>query len=289
VSTDTDQTTINHLFSGEDAGQEVPTQPEQATPQELVGEEGQQPPPPDVEGQGLQGEETPPAEGQQQEEEQPRMVPLPELIETRKRAQEAERAAQTLQQRYQQLEQMVQGLYQQQAPQRQQQQEYADPYSQQQQGPVDPFDNPQAYAQAIAQQAAEHARNETRQQLLNEKLNESEQQARQSHGDEVVEEAFEAAQQAGIAQAFINKPDAYGELVRWHKANKLSSEIGDDPESYKKQLRDQIRQEVIAEMKQGQSPPSNLPPSLSQATKANTAPEAVPDGKDFFKEMMNKK
>jgi len=288
VSTEQDQTTINHLFTGEGAGQEASTQTEQATPQQLVGEEGQQPPPPDVEGQGVPGEDgQEPVPGQEQVQDQPRTVPLPELIEERKRRQEAEKVFKAQQAELAQLKEMVQGLYQQNPQQRQQ---HADPYSQQQQAQQpDPFDDPHAYAQYLAQQAAQQARHETRQQLLSERLDQSEQRARESFGDGVVDEAFEAAAQAGIAQAFVNKPDAYGELVRWHNAQRLSSEIGDDPESYKKQLRDQIRQEVIAEMKQGQSPPSNLPPSLSTATKANDAPQAIPDGKDWFKQMMNSK
>ena len=282
MSTDTDTTSIQHLFSESDAGQEVPTQTEQAPPQEFAGEQGQQPPPPDVEGQGLHGEDgqptEPPAERQQQEEEQPRMVPLPELIETRKRAQEAERAAQDLQQRYQQLEQMVQGLYQQQAPQEQHQQ-------QQRPQEPDPFDDPHAYARSIE----ERVMGQVQQQFLNQQLNASEERARSAYGAETVDEAFEAARQAGIAQAFVNQADPYGELVKWHKAQRLQSEIGDDPESYKKQLRDQVRQELLAEMKQGTPPPSNLPPSLSTATKANTAPEVVKESKDWFKEMMNKR
>jgi len=282
VSTDTDKTTINHLFGGEDAGQEAPTQPEQATPEQLVGEEGQQPPPPDVEGHGMQGEDGQTSvPGQEQEQDQPRMVPLPELLEERKQRQEAQKTFKEQQQRLQQLEQMVQGLYQPQNPQQRQPQPDQYAYSQQQEPGIDPVDDPHGYARAIEERVER--------KLLDQKLTQDEARLRQTYGSEAVDEAYQDAQQAGFLDAFVGRQDAWDRLMEWHKAQKLRSEVGDDFESYRKKLEEEAEQRVLARLKQGQPPPSNLPPSLSTATKANSAPEAVPDGKDFFKEMMNKK
>ena len=266
-----DDVSINDILDDDFASQALT----QETP--ALYEPGQQPPPPDVEAQDHRGDQTPPADRQQQAEEAPRMVPLPELIETRKRAQEAERAAQDLQQRYQQLERMVQGLYQQQAPQEQQQP---------QQPVIDPFEDPQAYARSIE----ERVMHQVQHAFLSQQLDASERRAFESYGQEQVDEAFEAARQVGIAQVFINQPDPYGELVKWHRSQQLLREVGDDPEAYKKQLMDQIRQELLAETQQGNKPaPSNLPPSLSTATKASTSPQVVTDDQEFFRDMMNRR
>ncbi len=193
------------------------------------------------------------------EQPQPHMVPLSELIAERRERQEYA-------QKLRQLEDTVHRLTQPQQPQPQQ-------------STIDPVEDPQGFVNAITQQI------ETR--FLNQALNDSEARARGAHGNDVVDAAFQAARDAGMASAFTHKPDAYGEMVKWHQAQQLMATIGTNPTAYQEQLKAHIRAQVLAELKQGTPPPSNLSPSLSSAPKANNAPEVVSSGRDFFNSMMN--
>ncbi len=200
---------------------------------------------------------------------QTQTVPLAELIDTRRRAQAAEEALRAEQRRIDQLEDMMRRLTQ--------------PQQQVQQPQIDPVEDPQGFVNAITQQI------ETR--FLNQALNESETRARGTHGNDVVDAAFEAAKKSGMAQAFTHKPDAYGEMVRWHQAQQLIATIGTNPAAYEQQLRERIRAEEIAKLKQGTPPPSNLTPSLSSATKVNAAVAAahLQSDEDFFKSSINRR
>lgn len=100
----------------------------------------------------------------------------------------------------------------------------------------------------------------------------SEKFARIQHTDAVVDEAFAAAEAAGALNQFIGKRDAWGELVKWHKAQKALKEIGDDPEAYKQRMRQELMAELAAERANN---PANQPaPSLAGETNlgARTAP-----------------
>lgn len=267
MSTESAETNIGHLFGDHNAAPSV----EQASPQPSeqplppdVAESYQQPsaeatsqPQPEAPGQELQG----------QQQQQPHQVPLSELIEERKRRQSAEEFQRNQQRRIDQLEQTMARFTQ--PPQPPQPQ-------------IDPYEDPQAFAQSI-EQRIEH-------RFLNMSLNESERRARDAHGAEAVDAAFEAAQRSGFAQAFVNKPDAYGEMVRWHKAQQLSETIGEDPNAYRERLKSEVKQQLLAEMRQGTPPPSNITPPLSSATRADpNQPAAIGSDKDFFNEMMNRK
>lgn len=273
MSTESADTDITHLFAPQNAAPST----EQANPQI-----SEQPLPPDVdpfqnqvqeanpqqhEQQPVPGQEQPPVEQQQQE--QPRQVPLAELMEERKRRQSAEEYQRNQQRRIDQLEQTMARFTQPQQPQQQQPQ-------------IDPYEDPEAFAHSLEQRIE--------QRFLNMSLNESERRARESHGSEIVDAAFEAARRSGFSQAFVNKPDAYGEMVRWHKGEQLRETIGEDPNAYKEKLKVELKQQLLAEMRQGTPPPSNLTPPLSSATRADPAQAGgVGSNKDFFNEMMNRK
>lgn len=252
-------TTIDHLFAPEASEQG------QATPSE-------QPAPPDLDSHQFQQhapEAQPAATGQEQQQpQQQHQVPLSELIETRKRAQAAEEAARRAQQQLDQLNAEFRRFSQPQQPQPQQPQHV-----------IDPVEDPQGFVNLVTQQI------ETR--FLNNALNESERRARETHGSEAVDAAYEAAKQSGFAQAFTHKPDAYGEMVKWHKAQLLATQVGTDPAAYTEQLKATLRAQILAEMKQGTPPPQHLPPSLSSATRANSAPDVMGSDKDFFRQTMN--
>ena len=102
----------------------------------------------------------------------------------------------------------------------------------------DVFDDQAGFTQSIQrqiQQAADNAR-----------LDASEAMARQAHGDELVNEAFEAIKAAGVLPQFASKRDAWGEAVKWHLQQKAVSEIG-DPKTYRERVEAEIRAKIQAE------------------------------------------
>lgn len=245
-------TTIGHLFSSDST-------PEPQAQEPVATEQAAQP----AEDVSQQPQEQAPATEAAPQAPQPHTVPLAELIETRKRAQAAEEAARRQQQQIDYLTQSMQRLSQ---PEQQQ---------------PDPELDPAGALQAL--------RSEFQQSLLNQNLNISERYAREKHGDAAVEEAIQAAVTSGYGQVFASKPDAYKELMAWHEGQKVRQEIGADPAAYRQSLETEIRAKILAEMKQGAPPPSNLPPSLSSTTRVNGANEPVLSGRDFFNDMMNQR
>lgn len=101
----------------------------------------------------------------------------------------------------------------------------------------------------------------------------SERLTRAHHGDDLVNEAFAAAEASGALDQFKGKKDAWGDLVKWHKAQKVAREIGDDPDAYKARLRQELMAEIAAE--RAKSPANQPAPSLAGETNlgARTAPE----------------
>lgn len=100
-------------------------------------------------------------------------------------------------------------------------------------------------------------------------LNRSERMAKREHGDDFVQEAFAAAQAAGMAEQFGRSQFGWEDMADWHKRNveaqeakSLASEIG-DPAAYKAKIRDEILAELKAEMATEQV--KNLP-SLANET-----------------------
>jgi hypothetical protein len=128
--------------------------------------------------------------------------------------------------------------------------------------PIDPITDPDRYAQAIQAQMAMIASNTTA--TVSEKL------TRSQVGDAIVDEAFEAAQQAGVVDSFRGRQDPWGDLVKWHKTQKVQAEIGNDPEAYRERIRQQVMQELAA----GQS--ANLRPAPSLAGQSNLGTRNAP-------------
>lgn len=166
-------------------------------------------------------------------------VPLSELQSEREKRQEAQKArdeearlrreAEDNARRYQSmLDDMQRRAYAAQQPQPQQ--------------PVapDPLTDPDGWAR--------YQQEQFQTMLMHERANMSEVAARRAFGDEAVDKAVTAATQANIAAQFLRARDPYGALLEWHKRQMVLSEIGPDPEKYKTSIRDQIRQEVLAEL-----------------------------------------
>lgn len=81
----------------------------------------------------------------------------------------------------------------------------------------------------------------------------SEAKARVSYGSEAIDQAFEAAQAAGIIDQFKGQADPWGSLGKWHKgvleqekAQNLLKETGGDLEAYKAKIKAEVMAEIQA-------------------------------------------
>ena len=149
-------------------------------------------------------------------EQQPQQVPLAALKEARGQNK-------ALKDRLEQIERML-------ASQTQQQDRPK---------PPDVMDDPEGYSRFMeAQMAAVHS---------NAVATISERFARQTHG-ELVDEAFEAAKSQGMLDKFRGGQDPWGDLVKWHQSQRVMSEIGGDPDGWRKRELEKMRKELQAEM-----------------------------------------
>lgn len=198
----------------------------------------------DVVEEPAQEEPAAPVETQEAKHED-QQVPLAALKEVRSENK-------TLKQRLSDIEQLLRQKEQPQAP--------------------DPLLDPEAHSAFLIRQFQEGQAN-----VLAEM---SERFARNSYGDELVDEAFEAAQRSGVVEKFRGSKDPWGDLAKWHKAEKAKAEIGDDPTAYKERLKAELLAELKAETA-GRSvqPPASLAgqSNLSSSTPAWAGPVALDD------------
>jgi len=127
----------------------------------------------------------------------------------------------------------------------------------------DVLDNPQAYTQFLQSQAQQLAQNA--------KLDLSEDMARSTHGDEVVDQAFQALQASGDALAYqkiMQTRNPWDSLVKWHKQQSVVSEIGDDVDSWVQKKEAEIRQRLEAELaaKQVKEAAAKTAPSMANVS-----------------------
>lgn len=249
-----------------------PPPPPAAAPQAPVG------PAPHIDSSGQPTSPMPPPVNQP-EPGRERMVPLPELLDTRHRLQSERARAEELARHNEQLVEALQRI----AVQQQQPPQPPPP-------PIDPNVDPAgalAQMQQAMRQEVEQIRRETQFTTLNQHLNNSEREARRDFGHQTVDAALNAAMQSGMADHFRNQADPYSAMVEWHQAQELARAIGPDPRRFVDRIRMEERQRLIAEMRNGAPPPSNIPPSLAGATRsADGAPIAVQGSKDFFENML---
>lgn len=214
----------------------------------------------------------PDLEPSSEEEEQPdRRVPLSELQSERRKRQEYEARIAEIEQSARERE----AVYQQQLRQLQ-------PQQQQPQQEPDIFDDPDAYfSKRISP---------IQQQFENARLDMSEGRARDKFGDDVVEEAMAAAQQAGALGHFAQQRHPYGELVQWFQREKTLAEVGPDTAAYRSNIEKEVRAQVLAELKSGQTqgqPQARFPTSLADQTHTggqqggDVSPQALLD--DMFR------
>jgi hypothetical protein len=242
-----DDAVLDDVFSSERdrGGKSAP--PEAASTERPAEPQGQQP-----------QEPAPTQEPQAQDPETGRMVPLAELLAERKKGKEkvseAERRAIEAEARARVFEQQLQAPRQQPQPQRQQVRI------------PDPVAEPEEYARFV-HQSTQHA-------VFEERLHASEERARDKHGDDLVNEAFQAANAAGLIgpqSPFFQYRHPWGEMVEWHKKQKVLAEVGTDPQAFRQKVEQEARAKVLAELKAGNGPtaqgqPQRFPGTLAEAT-----------------------
>jgi len=197
-------------------------------------------------------EPEPQGDGRARDPETGRFVPISALLDERDKRQAETRKREDLEQQLQRYQQP-------------QQPEYV---------PTDPSGIIQ-YALAEQQRVA-----------FNERLNTSELMARQAHGEDIVSEAQQAflsavGQNPMLQQQLQGQIHPYDFVVKWHKQHKLMSEIGQDPEAWRKSEAEKIRAQVLAELQgQGVQPArsSQQPPPSVVGRPAAARAGSVPVG-----------
>ncbi len=98
--------------------------------------------------------------------------------------------------------------------------------------------------------------------------------ASEKHGEEAVNEAYQALAAMRGAPEFqsvydqvMSSPHPYGALVAWHGKQKVMSEIGSDPAAY----REKVKAELLAEMNGGQQPTAPAAPPVAMPSNFATA------------------
>lgn len=104
----------------------------------------------------------------------------------------------------------------------------------------DMFEEPEKFQQYMSRQL-----NNVRQSTI---ADVSEAMAIEAYGQEEVEAAFEAMKAAGEVQRFIQSRHPYGDMVKWHRQQKVFQEIGDDPDAYRARIVEETRKQVQAEI-----------------------------------------
>jgi hypothetical protein len=201
----------------------------------------------------------PPPTSEPETTEASRHVPLKELLSERERYKSERKLREEAERRAIEHEAQLKAMREVFQQQRQPPQQHREPPQR-----PDPFTQPEEFAQYQAEQQHYARRTDI--------ANMSERIARRMHGDELVEKATQWALSTGRNTLYFNRAaDPYGELVDDFQKFQVISEIGPDPAKYKASLRDQIRAEVLAELKAGGTkPPPKFPGTLADATQAGS-------------------
>lgn len=180
-----------------------------------------------------------------------RHVPLSEMLNVRRRAQEAERNFTELQSRFDELSTLVHDLRRsQQSPE----------LNQQDVQPPDPVMDPEGYMN--------HRLSDIQMRQRSQILDLYEDRVREKHGDEKVDAALKLARQTGAVQNIMMARDPWSALMKWSSAYHVGQTVGDDIEAYNKRIADEAVAKALASLKAGNPTPasSTFPSSLAAST-----------------------
>lgn len=135
----------------------------------------------------------------------------------------------------------------------------------------DVFEDPKGYSA--------HMQSQIQQVTNNARLDFSEDMARTTHGDAVVDaafEAFKAKSDPATQQAIMATRSPWNEVVKWHQQQTIADEIGNDPTAYRAKIEAEVREKVEAEMvaKQAKDKAGQLAPSLADVTGTGGGPKS---------------
>lgn len=94
----------------------------------------------------------------------------------------------------------------------------------------------------------------------------SERFARKEYGSEVVDAALAAAQQQGVVGHFTTGIDRWERMAKWHQAQQVMAEIGDDPVAYRERVRAESEEQARAKLEAENPRPKPPPPSMASAS-----------------------
>lgn len=214
-------------------------------------------------------------------------IPLAEHLSVRERAQRAEQERDQERQRREDLERRLQAL----------ERQRVEPPKEE--APPDVWADPEAFI--------DHRLKTVQQQTSGEHERVSRLLAVEKFGADAVQSALDElgrqmASNPGARfehQRIMAADHPYGELIAWHKRQSVLREIGEDPDAYKAQVRDQLKNDpefvktVIETARQSAQPAKgapqaiDLPPSLNRTTGAGgqVAPSAPRTEAEIFQEL----
>lgn len=147
---------------------------------------------------------------------------------------------------------------------------------------ADPLADPEGYHASIQ----ESIRREFGAFQLQTTLTLSERFARQQHGNDAFEECRAwLSTKPDIEQWAIRQPDPWSAAFTQYQRERLVEEVGDDPAAYRKQIEDQIRAEIMAEMQREPAPANpqmRAQPSAPPPQAASVRSAAPRDGQGRF-------
>lgn len=126
----------------------------------------------------------------------------------------------------------------------------------------------------------DHIGQQVNQQVMKVKLDISEEMTRAANGDEKVDAAlaaFQAKQDPALYQSVMGSRNPWGEMVKWHDAQQIADEIGNDPAGYRLKVEAEVRAKLEAEMvaKQATAAAAKLAPSMANVTGTGGGPRTT--------------
>lgn len=232
--------------TSEEPKEEVTAEEVEADPAEPT-EEAPAEPEPEAEPDTGEEEAAPPVA---EEEKQTQAIPVTALLDEREKRQLAERRAEETARQLQQLQAQLQ--------------QRAEPAP-------DWLEDPQAAAQYQAQTIEQRMQAQT--------LAQSRFFAEREFGKELVDEAYAYFDQnPHLSHQLLQSPSPFHAAVETYKRQKFLSEVGENPDAYRESLKEQLRQEIMAEAAQP-SKPKAPPPSMNKTPSAGR--DAITPGSAF--------
>jgi hypothetical protein len=142
-----------------------------------------------------------------------------------------------------------------------------------------PLEDPQGYYDAIVAQARQEARQEQQRSELVQNLRSSERWARRDAGNETFEDCKAwLSTKPQLENMFLQEPDPWGSALAYYQRERLTEEIGDDPDAFKKRIEDAAIAAYEARLAEQQQhiPARNPQMRSAPPAAASTARSAAP-------------